>query len=102
MKASDRVDFGHAEGQAWLRISGLMNEDVAEYKCEAVNPVGKAQSVANLVLKREFFGNLVIYIFNPKYTKKKGASISLPCEYHEIKLIEAFSINKFVSSWKNA
>ncbi|KAL3105626.1 hypothetical protein niasHT_021729 [Heterodera trifolii] len=51
VKANDRVDFGHAEGQAWLRISGLMNEDVAEYKCEAVNPVGKAQSVANLVLQ---------------------------------------------------
>lgn len=54
MKANDRVDFGNAEGQAWLRISGLMNEDVAEYKCEAVNPIGKAQSVANLVLKRKF------------------------------------------------
>uniref|UniRef100_A0A914H0K8 Ig-like domain-containing protein n=1 Tax=Globodera rostochiensis TaxID=31243 RepID=A0A914H0K8_GLORO len=51
VKTNDRVDFGHAEGQAWLRISGLMNEDVAEYKCEAVNPVGKAQSVANLVLQ---------------------------------------------------
>ena len=52
IKQTDRVDFGNAEGDAWLRINGLKQEDVAEYKCEAVNPVGRASSVANLALKR--------------------------------------------------
>nr|CAD2187171.1 unnamed protein product [Meloidogyne enterolobii] len=51
IKRNDRVDFGNAEGDAWLRISGLTQEDVAEYKCEAINPVGRASTVANLVLK---------------------------------------------------
>lgn len=32
----------------------IFQEDVAEYKVEASNPAGKASSVANLVLAREF------------------------------------------------
>ena len=62
IKRNDRVDFGNAEGDAWLRISGLTQEDVAEYKCEAINPVGRASTVANLVLKRKYFKLLAIGI----------------------------------------
>ncbi|KHJ92867.1 hypothetical protein OESDEN_07232 [Oesophagostomum dentatum] len=40
--------------EATLKISACQQEDVAEYKIEASNPAGKASSVANLVLTREF------------------------------------------------
>ena len=45
--------MGNANGEAWLRISDARQEHVAEYKCEANNPAGKATTVANLVLKRK-------------------------------------------------
>jgi len=34
-----------------LKIAGLAKHHVAEYKAEALNPAGKASSVANLVIK---------------------------------------------------
>lgn len=46
-------ETGNSNGEAWLKISKLSQEDVAEYKCDAINPAGKATTVANLVLKRK-------------------------------------------------
>ena len=55
IKPSQRLESGYANGEAWLKFSDLRQEDVADYKCEAVNPAGKASTVANLVLKRNNF-----------------------------------------------
>jgi hypothetical protein len=52
VKPSNRLETGYGNGEAWLKLTSLSQEDVAEYKCEAVNPAGKATTVANLVLKR--------------------------------------------------
>ncbi|KAK0408252.1 hypothetical protein QR680_003855 [Steinernema hermaphroditum] len=51
IKPGRNYDFGQANGEAWLKILQCSQEDVAEYKCDAVNPGGKATTVANLVLK---------------------------------------------------
>lgn len=48
-----KMEAGHGNGEAWLKMSALSQEDVAEYKCEAVNPAGKATTIANLVLRRK-------------------------------------------------
>lgn len=58
VKPGKNLETGHANGEAWLKLSGLSQEDVAEYKCEAINPAGKATTIANLVLKRNTFLNL--------------------------------------------
>lgn len=44
-------EVGHANGECWLKIASVAKEHVAEYKCEASNPAGKASSVSNLVIK---------------------------------------------------
>uniref|UniRef100_A0A915DZ78 Ig-like domain-containing protein n=1 Tax=Ditylenchus dipsaci TaxID=166011 RepID=A0A915DZ78_9BILA len=51
VKPSRNMETGHGNGEAWLKLTGLSQEDVAEYKCEAINPAGKATTIANLVLK---------------------------------------------------
>uniref|UniRef100_A0A1I8A3Q6 Titin n=1 Tax=Steinernema glaseri TaxID=37863 RepID=A0A1I8A3Q6_9BILA len=51
IKPGRNYDFGQANGEAWLKILQCYQEDVAEYKCDAVNPGGKATTVANLILK---------------------------------------------------
>ncbi|CAD6198030.1 unnamed protein product [Caenorhabditis auriculariae] len=50
VKHSSGYEVSQSKGEAVLRITGVKNEDVAEYKVEASNPAGKASSVANLVL----------------------------------------------------
>lgn len=34
-----------------MKIASVNHENVAEFKCEATNPAGKASSVSNLVIK---------------------------------------------------
>uniref|UniRef100_F1KPJ7 Titin n=1 Tax=Ascaris suum TaxID=6253 RepID=F1KPJ7_ASCSU len=50
LKKSKFYTVTQANGEALLRIAECYQEDVAEYKVEAVNPAGKATSIANLVL----------------------------------------------------
>lgn len=46
--------MSQGKGEAKLRITMCYPDDVAEYKCEATNPAGKATSVANLLLQRKY------------------------------------------------
>lgn len=54
LKKSKFFTVTQANGEAVFRISECYQEDVAEYKVEAVNPAGKATSIANLVLARKY------------------------------------------------
>uniref|UniRef100_A0A915PRJ2 Ig-like domain-containing protein n=1 Tax=Setaria digitata TaxID=48799 RepID=A0A915PRJ2_9BILA len=50
VKKSKYFEMSQGKGEAILRIIQCYQDDVAEYKCEATNPAGKATSVANLLL----------------------------------------------------
>lgn len=52
--ARSNAETGYSNGEAWLKLSDLSQKDVAEYKCDASNPAGKATTVASLVLQRMF------------------------------------------------
>ena len=54
VRKSQGYEISQNNGEATLKISSTQQEDVAEYKVEASNPVGKASSVTNIVLKRGF------------------------------------------------
>uniref|UniRef100_A0A914Q845 Ig-like domain-containing protein n=1 Tax=Panagrolaimus davidi TaxID=227884 RepID=A0A914Q845_9BILA len=51
IKPSRNHDIGNGNGEAWLKISECNQDDVAEYKVDAINPAGKAATVANLVVR---------------------------------------------------
>lgn len=51
IKKTKYFEMSQGKGEAILRITTCYQDDVAEYKCEATNPAGKATSVANLLLK---------------------------------------------------
>lgn len=51
VRPSRGYEVGHSNGECWMKIASVANEHVAEYKCEASNPAGKASSVSNLVIK---------------------------------------------------
>ncbi len=53
IKKSKYFQFNQGNGVANLTLAECYQEDVAEYKCEAINPAGKATSVANLLLERK-------------------------------------------------
>lgn len=54
IKKTKYYEMSQSKGEALLRITECYQDDVAEYKCEATNPAGKATSVANLLLQRKF------------------------------------------------
>ncbi|KAM3716725.1 Kettin [Dirofilaria immitis] len=51
IKKTKYFEMSQGKGEAMLRIAKCYQDDVAEYKCEATNPAGKATSVANLLLE---------------------------------------------------
>uniref|UniRef100_A0A7E4ZS77 Immunoglobulin I-set domain protein n=1 Tax=Panagrellus redivivus TaxID=6233 RepID=A0A7E4ZS77_PANRE len=51
IKPGRNYETGHGNGEAWLKILSANQDDVAEYKVDAINPAGKAATVANLVVK---------------------------------------------------
>ncbi|CAG9532190.1 unnamed protein product [Cercopithifilaria johnstoni] len=51
IKKTKYFEMNQGKGEATLRITKCCQDDVAEYKCEATNPAGKATSVANLLLQ---------------------------------------------------
>ncbi|VDN06754.1 unnamed protein product [Thelazia callipaeda] len=51
IKKSKYIGMSQDKGEAFLRISQCYPDDVAEYKCEAINPAGRATTVANLLLQ---------------------------------------------------
>ncbi|VDO46957.1 unnamed protein product [Brugia timori] len=51
IKKTKYFEMSQGKGEAVLRITKCYQDDVAEYKCEATNPAGKATSVANLLLQ---------------------------------------------------
>ncbi|VDO41301.1 unnamed protein product [Onchocerca flexuosa] len=51
IKKTKYFEMSQSKGEAVLRITKCYQDDVAEYKCEATNPAGKATSVANLLLQ---------------------------------------------------
>ena len=55
IKPSRTHEIGNGNGEAWLKIASATQDDVAEYKVDAINPAGKAATVANLVVRRKFF-----------------------------------------------
>uniref|UniRef100_A0A0N5C356 Ig-like domain-containing protein n=1 Tax=Strongyloides papillosus TaxID=174720 RepID=A0A0N5C356_STREA len=54
VKPGRSYEIGNSDNEAWLKLLSVHQDDVAEYKCEAVNPAGKATTVANLVLKPKY------------------------------------------------
>jgi titin len=51
IKPGRNYDIGNGNGEAWLKISSCSQDNVAEYKVDAINPAGKAATVANLVVR---------------------------------------------------
>ncbi|VDK72603.1 unnamed protein product [Litomosoides sigmodontis] len=51
VKKTKCLEISQSKGEAMLRIAKCCQDDVAEYKCEATNPAGRATSIANLLLQ---------------------------------------------------
>lgn len=64
IKKTKYFEMSQNKGEAILRITKCYQDDVAEYKCEATNPAGKATSVANLLLQRKYSYCLLYILYN--------------------------------------
>uniref|UniRef100_A0A913I9R6 Ig-like domain-containing protein n=1 Tax=Strongyloides stercoralis TaxID=6248 RepID=A0A913I9R6_STRER len=77
IKPGRSYEIGNSDNEAWLKFVSVHQDDVAEYKCEAVNPAGKATTVANLVLKPKYGKIAAVTRNSGKIIEEKGSTVKV-------------------------